>query len=221
MSHSTEIDDLKQAWQTLGKRLQQQESVQLELLRTARVDQLNSSLHPLFWGQILQLLFGAATIFAGVWLWTTFALVPVVFALGIIVHLYGVATLISSGIVLVRITRIDRSLPVLELQRRLLELRKASIVSAAVAGLPWWLLWALPPTVLIMLAQSPGQPLPLGVWGWFAFGLAGLLATWWLYRWSRRPGREAFAKRLDDVAAGKSLRKAQAELDALKAFAQE
>jgi len=221
MTNAIEIDDLKQAWQTLGKRLQQQESVQFELLHISRVERLKSSLQPLFWGQILQLLFGIAAILTGVWLWTTFALITVVFALGIIVHIYGVATIIASGIVLALITRNDRSLPVLELQQRVLQLRKASIISAAVAGLPWWLLWAVPPTVLIVLAQSNGQPLPLGVWSWFAFGIAGLLATWWLYGWSRRPGREALAKRFDDVAAGTSLRKAQAELDALRAFAEE
>jgi len=221
MTSTIEIDDLKQAWQTLSTRLEQQSAVQLELLQLARVDKLKSSLRPLFWGQLMQLLFGFAMILAGVWLWTTFSTLTPVLVMGIIMHLYGVATIITSCIVMARITLIDRSLPVLELQQRLLHLRKASIVSSAVAGLPWWLLWMLPPAVLIGIAQDSGQGLPLGVWSWFAFGGVGLLGTWCFHRWSQRPGREDLAKRLHDLAAGNSLRKAQAELDALKAFAQE
>jgi hypothetical protein len=57
----------------------------------------------------------------------------------------------------------------------------------------------------------------LSILGWSTVGVAGLLGTLWLHRWSRKPGREALAKRLEDGAAGGSLRRAQAELDALKA----
>jgi hypothetical protein len=81
----------------------------------------------------------------------------------------------------------------------------------------------VPPAILLSLhAQHTGQTsMPLAVFGWSAFGVVGLLATLYFYRWSRRPGREALAKRLNDSAAGSSLRKAQAELDGLKAYENE
>ncbi len=215
-----ELDELKQAWQTLDKRMQQQNALQLTLFREQKIGSIKTSLRPLFWGQVLQMMFGIATVVAGVWLWRHFPTNTVVLICGVIVQLYGIATIIASDIVLVGIARIDRSLPVLEVQQRLAKLRRDYLIGGAVVGLPWWLLWMVPPAILLSLhAQHTGQTsLPLAVFGWAAFGVIGLIATLLFYRWLRRPGREALAKRLDDSAAGSSLRKAQAELDGLKAY---
>ncbi len=223
MDTTMKLDELKQAWQTLDKRIQQQNTLQLTLFREQKIGSIKTSLRPLFWGQVLQMMFGIATVVAGVWLWRNFSSNTVVVICGIVVQLYGIATIIASDIVLVGIARIDRSLPVLELQQRLATLRRDYLIGGAVVGLPWWLLWMVPPAILLSLhAQQTGQTsIPLPVFGWSAFGVIGLLATLYFYRWSRRPGREALAKRLDDSAAGSSLRKAQADLDALKAYENE
>ncbi len=215
-----ELDELKQAWQTLDRRLQQQNALQFEALRERKAGTIKASLRPLFWGQLVQMLFGIATVVAGVWLWKNFAAITTVLVAGIIVHLYGVATIIASGAVLGGISKIDRSLPVLELQQRLATLRRTYIISGAVVGLPWWLLWMVPPVVVVSLhAQQTGATaFSPALLGWCAVGVAGLIATLWFHRWSHKPGREALAKRLDDGAAGGSLRRAQAELDALKAY---
>jgi hypothetical protein len=121
------------------------------------------------------------------------------------------------------IARIDRGLPVLELQQRLATLRKTYIISGAVVGLPWWLLWMVPVIVAVSLknAQSGVTGLPGWIWIALATCTLGVLATWAFDRWLRRPGREALARRLDDAAAGGSLRRAQAELDALKRYGEE
>ncbi|MEQ1512898.1 MAG: hypothetical protein ABL934_09490 [Lysobacteraceae bacterium] len=223
MDTTMELDELKQAWHTLDKRLQQQNALQFDAFRERKASSIKASLRPLFWGQLVQMLFGIATVVAGVWLWKNFSAITTVLVAGIIVHLYGIATIIASGAVLGGLSKIDRSLPVLELQQRLATLRRAYIVSGAVVGLPWWLLWMVPPVVVMSLhAQQTGvAAFSPSFLGWSAVGVAGLLGTLWFHRWSRKPGREALAKRLDDGAAGGSLRKAQAEMDALKAYENE
>lgn len=218
-----ELDDLKQAWQALDARLQQQNTLQLGLLREKHIDSMASSLRPLFWGQLIQMLFGIATIVAGVWLWKTFTAITPVFVCGLVLHLYGITTTAAAGIVIGQIAGIDRSLPVLKIQQRLARLRKTYLISGMAVGLPWWVLWMLPLIVIASLqGHAQGDPsLPLWLWVTLAGCFAGLLGTWAFHRWSRSPGREALAKRLEDGAAGGSLRKAQAELDALNAYCEE
>jgi hypothetical protein len=218
-----ELDELKLAWKTLDQRLQRQNALQLAALHERKTANIRSSLRPLFWGQCLQILFGIATVVSGVWLWKTFPAVTVVLIVGILVHLYGIATIIAGGVMLGGIARIDRSLPVLELQQRLATLRKTYIISGAVVGLPWWLLWVVPPLVLVSLqgAQTGAIGLPAWLWACLIGGALGLLGTLALHRWLHRPGREALAKRMQDSAVGGSLRRAQAELEALKRYAEE
>lgn len=218
-----ELDDLKLAWNTLDRRLQQHGALQLAELRERKTGNIRDNLRPLFWGQCLQILFGIATVVVGISLWKNFSAITIVLIAGIIVHAYGVATIIASGVVLGGIARIDRSLPVLELQQRLAKLRKAYIISGAVIGLPWWLLWVLPPLVLVALynAQTGASGLPAWLWICLVGGALGLLGTWAFHRWLRRPGREALAKRMEDSAAGGSLRRAQAEFEELKRYVQE
>lgn len=217
-----ELDELKQAWQSLDRRLQQQNTLQLAVLREQKTGRIQSSLRPLFWGQVAQIAFGIVMLVAGVWLWRHLHAIAAILVAGVVVQLYGVATIIAGSVVLEGIAGIDRSLPVLELQQRLAKLRRAYLIGGMVVGLPWWVLWMVPPVILLSLhAHETGTSIPAAAWGWFASGAAGLVATLGFFRWLRRPGREALAKRLDDAAAGSSLRKAQAELDALARYAEE
>jgi hypothetical protein len=215
-----ELDELKQAWQTLDRRLAQQNTL---LLHGRKRRTLRARLWPLALGQALQLLFGVLTIVIGVALWRTFTHIPLVLVLGIIVHVYGVVVVIASCVVLSHFARLDSSEPVLALQQRLAELRRAYVVGGAVVGLPWWLLWMVPPAVVAALRVEHGTHGAFPEWliACFAVGVLGLLGTWWFHRWSRRPGREALAQRLMDGATGGSLRRACAELDALRAFESE
>lgn len=224
-----ELDELKQAWQTLDRRLQQQNSLQLQLFREKRIDRMKSSLRPLFWGQVVSILFGICMILLGIDVWPSHRDAPHLLIAGIVIHAYGIATIIAGGLVCGLIAGIDHAAPVLQLQQRLARLRKAYIVGGMCVGLPWWVLWVPFIMVLAMsvtgidiytIAQSNGPLL-----NWLnisaAAGVLGLLGTWWFHRWSRQPKREALAKRLEDGAAGGSLRKAQTELDALMQYAEE
>jgi hypothetical protein len=218
-----DLDELKLAWQSLDQRLQRVETLHLDDVRERRVLAVRTSLRPLALGQSVQLAFGVAMIVVGVMLWSSFtALVPVLVA-GLVLHAYGVVTIVAAGTVLGGIVRIDRSLPVLELQRRLAKLRRAYVVGGMIVGLPWWVLWTVIPIVGTSLAAAEHGAVDPNVWLWIgssvAVGVGGLVATWAFHRWAHLPGREALAQRLDDAAAGSSLRRAQAELDALQRFA--
>lgn len=50
-----ELDDMKAAWQTLDRRLEQQHALNLQLFRDSRADKARSGLRPLFRGQVAQI----------------------------------------------------------------------------------------------------------------------------------------------------------------------
>lgn len=224
-----ELDELKQAWQTLDKRLQQQNAMQFQLLRDKRIDKMKSSLRPLLIGQIVQILFGAWMVLIGVDVWASHRDVPHLLIAGIVMHVYGVATIIAGGIVCGGIAGIDHAAPVLELQRRLAKLRKQYLLGGMWVGLPWWVMWV--PFIMTLAMSATGIDIyavarassPLANWLNISLGVGvlGLFATWVFHRWSRHPSRAAFGRKLEDDAAGGSLRKAQAELDALRAYQNE
>lgn len=229
MDTTMELDELKQAWQTLDRRLQQQNAMQFQLLREKRIDKMKSSLRPLLWGQIIQILFGAWMILIGVDVWASHREVPHLLIAGLVMHVYGVATVIAGGVVCSGIAGIDHTAPVLELQRRLARLRRNYVISGMCVGLPWWVMWV--PFIMTLAMSATGIDIyavadassPLANWLniSLAVGVLGLFGTWAFHRWSRHPSRAALGKKLDDGAAGGSLLKAQAELDALKAYAEE
>jgi hypothetical protein len=225
MDITMELDDLKQAWRTLDHRLQQQNALALQAYRDRRTDKARRHLRPLFWGQVAQLLFGLLFVLlaAALWMSPLPRVSPAVVAAGVVVHAYGIAVVVASGIVLGLIRRIDYGAPVLAIQTQLAQLRRAYVIGGMVAGLPWWLLWMLPLMVLAALGGNESGLMWLIGWFWVgaAIGIAGLLGTWWFHRWARRPGREQLAKRLDDSLSGASLRKAQRQLDELRQFERE
>lgn len=215
-----ELDDLKPAWQALDRSLERQSTLNLAIFRAGRVDRLRGSLRPLFWGQLAQmLLLGLPFIALATLLWASQPQHAAVIVAGVIVHAYGVFAIVSAGIVLGQIGRIDHAEPVLEIQKRLARLRKLYIRSGMVVGLPWWFLWI---AILQVLAGLRGvdlahtAPSMLGIG--YGVGAAGLLGTAWLHRWARRPERAALGAKMDASLSGGSLRKAQAQLDELLRF---
>lgn len=224
-----ELDELKQAWQTLDRRLQQQNAMQFQLLREKRIDRMKSSLRPLLWGQIVQILFGLWMILIGVDVWASHNDVLHLLIAGIVMHVYGVATVIAGGVVCNGIAGIDHAAPVLELQGRLARLRRNYVISGLCVGLPWWVMWV--PFIMTLAISAAGIDIyavanassPLTNWLNIsaAVGVLGLLSTWVFHRWSRHPSRAALGKKLDDSVSGGSLLKAQAELEALRRYTEE
>lgn len=218
-----EPDALKAVWRDLDEHLAQHNRIHLELYKDRKLEKARTSLRPLFWGQLMQMLFGLSFIAlaASLWIHGT-ELSGSVLVAGILVHAYGIAVTAISGMMLGRITSIDYAAPVVSIQQQLARLRRFYIISSMVAGLPWWLLWV---AILMVLLGLGGIDLfakaPSVIWIAFGIGIPGLLGTWWFYRWSCNPKRSKLAKAVEDSLTGGSLRKAQRVVDEIEQFRHE
>jgi hypothetical protein len=217
-----ELDDIKSAWQTLDRRLERDNAIHFELYRDRRLDKARSSLRPLFWGQILQIVFGVVFILLAATLWITQPGAVPVIAAGVVVHAYGIACIVLAGIALAHIRSIDYAESVMDIQTHLARLRRIYILSGMIAGLSWWFLWV---PILMVLAGMGGADLyaraPSMVWTGLGVGAAGLLATAWFHRWSRSAKRPRLASAVEKAVTGASLLRAQAQIDELKRFERE
>ncbi len=214
-----ELDELKSAWQTLDQRMQREQAISLALYSHQKLDSTRSSLRPLYVGQLVQLFGGVLIILLAGLLWSTKpTAIPVVVA-GVIVHAYGIACVIVAALVMAAIRRIDYSGSVVEIQSRLARVRRAYIISGIVAGLSWWLLWI---PFLMVLAGMAHVDLysraPSFVWIGTAIGVAGLLCTRWLYRYSQSEPHARLRQAVDNAITGRSLQRAQAYLDEIRRF---
>lgn len=222
METTMELDDFKSAWKSLDARLQRNDEIQLQLLRDRRLERARGSLHPLYWGQVAQILFALPFLALAAWLWSTQPQPLSAIVAGVVLHAWAVCTIICAGVVLGSLSRIDYAAPVLAIQQRIARTRMYYIRSGMVAGLPWWFLWVVILMVLAgigdvdLLERSPGL-----VWSGLGVGAAGLLATAWFHAWARRGDRASLGRWLDDSLAGGSLRRAQAELAELERFARD
>ncbi len=214
-----ELDDLKTAWQTLDRRMEQQSALNLHIFKEGKLDKARSRLRPLFWGQMLQILCGILLILWSVSFWTVHGDVPHLLIAGLSVHVYGVLMIICGGVTISLIGRIDYAAPVLAIQKQLGQLRRFYIRSGLGLGLAWWLLWI---PLQMMLFMGAGADLydnaPSVIYAEAASGIAGLLLTWGFHRWSRNPNRPRVAKAVADSVAGSSLTKAQSILDEVERF---
>lgn len=214
-----ELDELKATWQALDRKLQQSNAIQLQLFKDGRMKNMRAGLRPLFWGQIVQILFGVLNILIGIAFWSEHRDVMHLFCIGLILHVYGVITVITAGYTLGRISGIDYAAPVLEIQKQLASVRRAYVGSGIIAGHAWWLLW-IPYTVVIFAylgidihAVSPSY-LYISV----AVGIVGLLAMLGLQYWASSSRNGKFGQRFTESMIGGSLRRAQRVLDEVKQF---
>ena len=219
METQMELDDFRATWRALDRRLQLDHDLAREARREHTLGKARGNLRPLFWGQIAQMAFGIPFILLATLLWTSEPVHASSIVAGMLVHAYGVLTIIAAGVVLSRLASVDYSKPVLEIQKQLLRTRAMYVRSGMVAGLPWWFLWV---TVLQVLSGLGDVDLlatqPALVWAGYGIGATGLLATWWFHHWARRPERAAFGLRMDDSLTGGSLRRALVQLDELQRF---
>jgi hypothetical protein len=220
MDTTADLDALKRAWQTLDRRLAEQHAVQVELLADRKRDRLRSGLRPLAIGQAIQIVAGVVVAVLGAGFWVAHRAVPHLLVAGLVVHAYGIALIVMGAVVRAGIAGLDYAAPVVELQRQLARTRRTYVASGLILGLSWWFLWV--PFAMVLLAGAGAdlyRDAPLVVWLDLAVGVAGFAGTWALYRWARRTGRRRLARLMDNAITGRSLRAAQAVVDAIAAFA--
>lgn len=217
-----ELDELKATWQALDRRMQQSNAMQLQLFKDGRFNKMRAGLRPLFWGQIVQILFGVLTIMIGIAFWSEHRDVTHLFCTGLILHVYGVATIIAAGMTLGKIRSIDYAAPVLSIQKQLASVRRTYVGSGVVVGYSWWLMW-IPFAVVVFgfLGVDIYTVAPGFVWISAAIGIAGLLAMWAFHRWASNPRRGPFGQRYAESLSGGSLRRAQRVLDEITQFEEE
>jgi len=162
------------------------------------------------------------TILIGIAFWSQHREVAHLFYTGLILHVYGVVTIITAGLTLGKIRSIDYAAPVLSIQKQLASVRRIYVGSGVVVGYSWWLMW-IPFAVVVfgflgvdISTVAPGF-VPISV----SIGIAGLLAMWAFHRWASNPRRGPFGQRYAESLSGGSLRRAQRVLDEITQFEKE
>ena len=206
-----DIDELKSAWQTLDRHVQQQSTLNLHLFLERKLDKARSGLRRLYWGKIVQILFGDALIYFGIMAAIGHRDVPPLLACSLFMLAYGLLTVVFGGVSLGRIAGIDYTAPVAEISKRVDTLRRTHVLANWCLGLPWWFLW-IAIFVLEMKANVGvdlfvAAPAFIGITG--AIGVVGFAATVWYFR--RRNTR--LSAMANDPDTPRGLRDAQAALD--------
>jgi hypothetical protein len=223
MESTMELDELKQAWQSLDRRLQQQNALNLQLLTDSRVRTAKSGLRWLLVRSALQIALGVAlTIFFAIF-WIEHRDNVSLLVSGLVMHAYSVLLIIAGVMELLLLVRIDYAEPVVTIQRYLTLYRQWRKRCMPWLGLSQWLLWV--PETLILFKFW----LDVDIWAndhgvvyiFLAIGTAGLLGSMWLMYWSPTALRRRVTSYLDQTNACPAVMRAQASLDEIARFERE
>jgi len=217
-----ELDDLKTAWEALNQQLKRDSAINLAIYTEHKLTSTRRTLRPLFWGQALQILFGIPFLLLAAALWSSRPHAISVIVAGVVVHIYGIGCIICAAIVMGTIHNLDYSGSVLEIQEKLARVRRAYIIGGLVGGMTWWFLWI--PVLMVLLALvhvNLYAQAPLVIWSGLAVGVVGLVGMLWFYVYSRKPGHDRLRRFVDKAVVGRSLQRAQAQLNEIRKFAQE
>ena len=142
-----ELDDLKTAWQSLDRRLEQVYASELRTLRQQHLGKVRRHVRLLTAGRIIQLLAGVAlTLFMGDF-WISHLDQPHLLICGVLLHVYGIMLIISSAREFYLINNLHYDSPVVLIQRKLAELRRWHLTEAYVFGVTGCFIWV--PMVLV------------------------------------------------------------------------
>jgi len=223
MESTMELDDLKQAWQSLDRQLQQQKRINLELLAESRVRRAKGGLRWMQAGAVAQVAIGVLVTVFCAGFWSSHMHQPALLLSGIVLHAYGVAMIIGGVMEMLLLVRTDYAAQIVTIQRYLALLRQWRIRTKRWFGFAQWILWV--PVTLVMLEYLIGFDLwahsPVTVGGFLAVGIAGLLLTLWLVYRSPRALRRRVGDYIDDNSTGSLLRRTQATLDEIASFERE
>jgi len=218
-----ELDELKQAWQVLDRRLERQNQLNLALLRESRLPKARALLRPLVWGQALQVLAGVALALAAVVYWLGQLGTPHLLIPGVLLQAYGLLFIVLGGRELHLLRMIDYAVPVVEIQRRLGLLRRRRIINGRIFGAVGCLAWV--PLIVVASHALWGVDLiaqaPLLVAILTASAAVCLLLFSAVYGWLRVLRHTPLAQRIDESSVGHSLRRAEAALTEIADFERE
>lgn len=212
-----ELDDFKTAWQTLDRRLEQQYALDFQIFKDGKISKVKSALRPLLIGQIVQIISGILMLMVFAPFWFAHRHVPHLLLCGILLHVYSVLLIMFAGRDLHLILNLDYTVPVLQIQRQLAELRfRRARVTPWVFGVTGCFIWI--PLMLVFfqwLGVDVWARSPSVVYIFIASGFVSLAFLLGLMWWGKAPQR---AKAFDDGSAGRSVCRAQAVLDEIAQF---
>ena len=219
---ATELDNLRNAWQTLGRKLDRQHALSLAQFKEARLKRFGHGFRWLAAGQILQVGCGVLLSVLSAVFWVNHSASAHLMIYGLLLQGYGLMMIVFAARDLFLIARIDYSAPVLEIQRQLAELRAwhyRTVIWFVVAGCFMWT------PMLLILFYLAGADLWLSNRLYVYLNVLACFAclgcAYGLVWWSRRPGREKLARSLRESYAGRSVLQAQAALDEIEQFERE
>lgn len=180
MDTTMELDDLKQAWQTLDSRMDRQAALHLHVFKQGKVDKVRSTLRWMIARQAAQIaIWVAVLVFIVGPFWFEYRATTHLLVLGLILHAYAVLTIGVSVLQILIMTRIDLAAPVVKIQRQLEQLRSLRIKHNLLLSLPWWLLWVM--GLVVGVKWFSGVDIYAAAPGFFystlGVGLIGLVAT--------------------------------------------
>lgn len=214
-----ELDEMKAAWQSLDRRLEEHLELNRKALLQEKRSKASGKLRPLIWGQGFQMIAGTVMALLAAGFWFATQDIPHLFYAGLSLHIYGILLIIFGGAMQGMMSRVDYSAPVLEIQKQLARVRSLYVQCGTILGLVWWLLWI--PLTMAVFAWAFGFDIyakgpPMMILSWWIIGFTGLLATIGFMAWaSRRPD---LSRKMERSAAGKSLNKAQQFLEEIEEF---
>ncbi|HET7924339.1 MAG TPA: hypothetical protein VFL30_05535 [Rhodanobacteraceae bacterium] len=218
-----ELDEMKNAWLALDRRLERQEALNLKSFREGRLDRLRASLRPMLIGRIVQIVFGALLAMTFAPFWIEHLATPHLAVIGASLHAYALMLIVGGARDIYLIRRIDYAAPVVEIQLRLAELRAWLLESAPVFGVAGCFIWV--PFVLwafmVLFGADIYAHAPEVVYWLLASSAVCLIPMLLVLRWVRRPGRSKWAALLERSIVPKGVYKAQRFLDEITAFARE
>ena len=218
-----ELDDMKNAWLAIDRRLERQEALSLATFRERKLDRLRASLRPTLVGRTVQILAGALLALTFAPFWVEHLATPHLVVIGASLHAYALMLIIGGARDIYLIRRIDYAAPVVEIQQRLTELRAWLLKSAPIFGVAGCFVWV--PFVLWVFMVLFGADIyahaPDVVYWLLASSAVCLVPLWLVLRWVRQPGRSKWAALLERSVIPASVYKAQRFLDEIAAFARD
>ncbi len=215
-----ELDDLKEVWQTLNRHVERQNALAFRELREQPLSRFRAALRWLRTGKVVQLFAGVLLTVFSARFWVGHLGVAHLMSYGISLQLYGLLLIFFAAREFTLISRLDYAAPVVDLQKRMADLRRWHLRAAIWFGITSSFVWI--PAILIgfyklgadVWLRSPG------VVGWFLGSgcvTAGVFGGIVLY--VVRGGK--FAQSLADHSVGRALNRAQAMLAEIDRFEKE
>lgn len=215
---TTELDDLKSAWQTLNRNLERQHTFALHQFKESKLARFRSGLRPLAAGQIIQLICGVMLTGFSAQFWVKHLGEYHLMTYGILFQGYGMMLAGFAVRDLMLIHRIDYGAPVVALQKEIAALRAWHLRAGmwlAVAGCFIWM-----PLILLVpyyLGANTWIASPQVV-SWLVLNILVCLALAGAAVHLFRRGRGKLAKALRESAVGRSVNRAEAALDEIARF---